>query len=179
MNEEIEYTITGRVVTDIDRAFNVAVRGVMVITTRLDNKLYGLSASWVSRSSEQPFLAKISVWKENFSRDLIKKSRIYAINYLKEGQQNLAIHFGRQSGRDVDKFLHVSYFTDITGSPILKDCLAYLDCKVIDELDSGDHTIFLAEVLSGRILCQGEALRFRRKDYVDAIANPDGPLPRE
>ena len=179
MAEEKEYTMTGREVTDIDRAFDVQVRGVVVITTRSGERFNGMSAVWVSRSSEQPFLAMASVWKENFSNDLIRQGGIYAINYLKEGQRNLAIHFGKQSGRDVGKFLHVPYFTDKTGAPILKDCLAYLDCKVIGEVDSGDHTIFLGEVLSGRVMGQGRGLEFRREDYVDAVASPDGPIPKE
>lgn len=179
MVEDKEYTATGREVTEIDRVFDVQVRGVVVITTRWGKKHNGMSAAWVSRSSEQPFLAMASVWKENFSNELIKKSRIYAINYLKEGQQNVAVHFGKQSGRDVDKFVHLPYFTDKTGAPILQDCLAYLDCKVIGELDSGDHTIFLGEVLSGKIIGKGRGLEFRRADYVNAVASPDGPTPAE
>jgi flavin reductase (DIM6/NTAB) family NADH-FMN oxidoreductase RutF len=179
MYDEKQQTRLGREITDIDRAFDVLVRGVVVITTRWDEKLNGMSAAWVSRASEQPFLAMVSVYRENFSHDLIRKSRIYAINYLTEGQQHLAIHFGKQSGRNVDKFEKVPYFIDKTGAPILKECLAYLDCKVIDELDSGDHTIFLGEILSGKVIGQGRGLQFRLTDYVDAVASPEGPIKKE
>ncbi|MBW1962890.1 MAG: flavin reductase [Deltaproteobacteria bacterium] len=167
MEDEKNCTRHGREITDIDRAFDVQVRGVAVITTSLCQKLNGMSAAWISRVSEQPFLAMVSVWKKNFSHQLISKSRIYAINYLKEGQQKLAIHFGRQSGRDVDKLKNVPYFTDKTGAPILCDCLAYLDCKVVAELDAGDHTIFLGEVLSGKVIGQGHGLQYRLSDYIE------------
>ena len=176
MTEEKACTRMGREITDIDRAFDVQVRGVMVLTTRWSEKLNGMSAAWISRAAEQPFLVMVSVYKENYSHDLIKKSGIFAANYLKDGQQNLAIHFGKQSGRDVDKFLKVSYFMDQTGAPILKDCLAYLDCRVLEELDAGDHTIFLGEVLSGRVLAEGRGLPYQLADYLDAEACPDGPL---
>jgi flavin reductase (DIM6/NTAB) family NADH-FMN oxidoreductase RutF len=176
MTEEKACTRLGREITDIDRAFDVQVRGVMVLTTRWDKKLNGMSAAWVSRAAEQPFLVMVSVYKENYSHDLIKKSRIFAVNYLMEGQQNLAIHFGKQSGRDVDKFLNVPYFTDQTGAPILKDCLAYLDCLVLEELDSGDHTIFLGEVLNGRVLAAGRGLQYQLADYLDATARLEGPV---
>lgn len=179
MAEQEEYTRLGRKVTDIDRAFDVAVRGVVIITTRWDDKPFGMAAAWVSRVSEQPFLAMVSVYKKNFSHDLIRKSRIYAINYLREGQQNLAVHFGMQSGRDVEKFRNVPYFTDATGAPILEDCLAYLDCEVVDEMDSGDHTIFLGEAVRGRVIGRGEALTFQRGDYEGAAASLQGPLPME
>ncbi len=177
MAEENEYTRMGRAITDIDRAFNVQVRGVVVLTTRWGQKLNGMSAAWVSRAAEQPFLVMASVYKENYSHDLIKSSRIFAVNYLMEGQQRLAIHFGKQSGRDVDKFLKVPYFTEKTGAPILKDCLAYLDCIVIDQMDSGDHTIFLGEALSGRVIATGRGLEYDLRDYLNASASPDGPFP--
>lgn len=175
MTEENETTRMGRPITDIDRAFNVQVRGVMVITTKWSQKLNGMSAAWVSRASEQPFLVMASVYKKNYSHDLIKSSRIFAVHYLREGQQKLAIHFGKQSGREVDKFLKVPYFTEKTGAPILKDCLAYLDCRVIDQMESGDHTIFLGEVLAGRVIAPGRGLQFELKDYLNASASPDGP----
>jgi flavin reductase (DIM6/NTAB) family NADH-FMN oxidoreductase RutF len=175
MAEEIETTRQGRAITDIDRAFNVQVRGVVVITTTWGQKLNGMSAAWVSRASEQPFLVMASVYKKNYSHDLIHKSGIFAVNYLRQGQQRLAIHFGKQSGREVDKFLKVPYFAEKTGAPILKDCLAYLDCGVIDRMDSGDHTIFLGEVLSGRVIASGRGLEFELKDYLNASASPDGP----
>ncbi len=175
MAEESETTRMGRAVTDIDRAFNAQVRGVVVITTKMGQKLNGMSAAWVSRAAEQPFLVMASVYKKNYSHDLIKSSRIFTVNYLQEGQQRLAIHFGKQSGQDVDKFRKVPYYTEKTGAPILKDCLAYLDCRVIDQMDSGDHTIFLGEALSGRVLAPGRGLQYDLKDYLDASASPDGP----
>ncbi len=175
MAQETETTRMGRPITDIDRAFNVQVRGVVVITTKWGKKLNGMSAAWVSRASEQPFLVMASVYKKNYSHDLIQQSRIFAVNYLGEGQQRLAIHFGKQSGREVDKFQKISYFLEKTGAPILRDCLAYLDCRVVNQMDSGDHTIFLGEVLSGKVMSTGRGLQFELKDYLNAAASPDGP----
>ncbi len=175
MAEETETTRMGRPVTDIDRAFNVQVRCVVVITTKSRQKLNGMSAAWVSRASEQPFLVMASIYKEHYSHNLIKTSKIFAVNYLRDGQQKLAIHFGKQSGRDVEKFRKVPYFTEKTGAPILKDCLAYLDCRVINQMDSGDHTIFLGEVLAGKVLAPGRGLQYDLKDYLNASASPDGP----
>ncbi len=177
MAQESEATRLGRAITDIDRAFNVQTRGVMVITTKWGQKLNGMSAAWVSRAAEQPFLVMASVYKKNYSHDLIQKSRIFAVNYLRQGQQNLAIHFGKQSGREVDKFRKVGHFMEKTGAPILTDCLAYLDCRIINQMDSGDHTIFLGEVLSGKIISPGRGLQFDLQDYLNASASPDGPEP--
>jgi len=175
MAQETETTRMGRPIADIDRAFDVQVRGVVVITTKWGEKVNGMSAVWVSRASEQPFLVMASVYKKNYPPDLIHNSRIFAVSYRGEGQQGLAIHFGKQSGREVEKFRKVSFFTEKTGAPILKDSLAYLDCRVINQMDSGDHTIFLGEVLSGKVIAPGRGLKFELKDYLNASASPDGP----
>ena len=162
------YTSTGREVTLIDRVFDQMARGVVVITTRLDKKLNGMSACWVSRSADQPFLVMASIWKKNFSHDLIKESGIFAINILRRDQVNVARHFGKQSGRDVEKFAQVAYRKAKTGSPILSDCLAYLDCWVVSATDSGDHTIYVGEVQEADFITRGEPLLFQRSDYLNS-----------
>jgi flavin reductase (DIM6/NTAB) family NADH-FMN oxidoreductase RutF len=140
-----EYTRSGRQVTLIDRVFDKMVRGVVVITTRLGAKLNGMTACWVSRSADQPFLVLASIWRKNYSHDLIKESKMFAINILRSDQVDLARHFGKQSGREMNKFSQVPYMTGKTGSPLISNCLAYLDCWVVNSTESGDHTIFGGE----------------------------------
>ncbi len=97
-----EITRMGRPVTDIDRAFNVQVRCVVVIAAKSSQKLNDMSAAYVIRASEQPFLVMVTVYEKNYSHDHIQSSGILAVNYLQEGKQKLAIYFGKQSGREVD-----------------------------------------------------------------------------
>ncbi len=166
--EKQEYTRTGREVTLADRVMDKIVKGVAIITTKSGEKVNGMAASWFTRVSEVPFLVMVSVWKENYSHDLIKKGGIFAINIMAKGQVETARHFGRQSGRDTNKFLNTKYEIKKTGSPILKDCLAFLDCKVFSFLEAGDHTIFVGEVLDSgfhRDDRDGEPLVYDRKDY--------------
>jgi flavin reductase (DIM6/NTAB) family NADH-FMN oxidoreductase RutF len=46
---------------------------------------------------------------------------------------------------------------------------------VISQMDSGDHTIFLGEVLRGKVIASGRGMRFDLRDYLNASASPDGP----
>ena len=162
--DEKEYTSTGREVTLTDRIFDQMVRGVVVITTRSGEKRNGMTACWVTRSADQPFLVMVSIWKKNFSHDLVKESGIFAMHVLKSDQVGLARHFGKQSGREVDKFSQVPYRSGKTGSPILANCLAYLDCRVVNSAESGDHTIFVGEVQEADFVSRGEPLLYQRKD---------------
>ncbi|HSR11752.1 MAG TPA: TIGR04076 family protein [Thermodesulfobacteriota bacterium] len=168
--EEKEFTSTGREVTLIDRVFDTMVRGVVVITTREGERVNGMSACWVNRSADQPFLIAASIWKENLTYDMVRKSGVFAVHMLRSDQVQLARHFGKQSGRNIEKFASVPYRTGKTGAPILKDCLAYLDCRVVGSADSGDHTVFIGEVQDAEIVSRGEALSFRRIDYADPIS---------
>ena len=165
--EKKEYTGTGREVTLIDRVFDQMVRGVVVLTTRLGEKANGMTACWVNRSADQPFFVMASVYKKNFSHDLIRESGVFAVHVLRKDQVDLARHFGKQSGREMDKFDRVQSRLGKTGAPILADCLAYMDCRVVNSADSGDHTIFIGEVQDAAFVSRGEALIFQRSDYLD------------
>jgi len=52
-----------------------------------------------------------------------------------------------------------------TGAPILKDCLAFMDCRVHGSLEVGDHTIFVGEILDSGFQKAGEPLIYDRLDY--------------
>jgi flavin reductase (DIM6/NTAB) family NADH-FMN oxidoreductase RutF len=58
---------------------------------------------------------------------------------------------GRNSGRDVDKF-PATGFNSVPAQhvrpPIIKECLAYLECRVVQEVEAGDHHLVIAEVLA-------------------------------
>ena len=54
--------------------------------------------------------------------------------------------------------------TAATESPILADCLAYVDCKVVDILPGGDHEIFIGEILAGEHF-DGQPLLYHAGSY--------------
>jgi flavin reductase (DIM6/NTAB) family NADH-FMN oxidoreductase RutF len=69
--------------------------------------------------------------------------------------------FGISSGRDTDKIQGLATHTGVTGSPILP-ALAWLDCRVETQMDTGDRIVYLAEVLDARIELSSEPLMFKR-----------------
>lgn len=139
--------------------------GVYVITAQWQGRLNGMAAAWVTRISADPVLVAVAIWQKNLTHAFIKGSQNFAINVLAEGQQELGRKFGRCSGRTVDKFAGVPYRPGHTGSPILQEALAYLDCRVIFEKTFGDHTLFVGEVVEEGIQHKGEPLVYRHEDY--------------
>ena len=147
-------------------AFAALVHGVYVVTTRLEDLVNGMTASWVSQVSLKPLLVMASIAPPRYSHRLIKDSGVFAINVLTSAQVDLGKCFGYKSGRQVDKFAGLDYITAATGSPILPQAYAYLDLKVVDTFAAGDHTLFVGEVVDARILHpQAQPLVFKKSDF--------------
>ncbi len=149
----------------IEKVFRQILNGVFIITTAKDDKVNGMTAVWVARSSFKPPLVSVSVGKTRYSHELIKESGVFAVNILSEKQIAHGKHFGFKSGRKTDKFKDVDYTTSKTGSPILKDISGYFDCKVFSSCDAGDHTIFVGEVIASEIYENNRPLLYKHDDF--------------
>ena len=140
---------------DISKAKKLLSHGVYVISTIHEGRVNALTAAWVARASFVPPLITISIGKTRFSHDMIMGSGVFAVNIL--GPENIETgkRFGLKTGRKTDKFEGLDYETSVTGSPILKDCIAWLDCNVVSSHEAGDHTVFIGEVVSGGVKNEG------------------------
>jgi flavin reductase (DIM6/NTAB) family NADH-FMN oxidoreductase RutF len=150
---------------EISLAQNRIIHGVYVISTALEGKVNAMTAAWVSRASFSPPLVSVSVGKTRYSHDMIIKSGIFAVNVLSKSGVETGKHFGLKSGKKTDKFQGIAYDTKATGAPILRDCTAWMDCKVVSYHDAGDHTIFIGEVLDAGILREEETLVYYKDSF--------------
>ncbi|MCK5287297.1 MAG: flavin reductase [Thermodesulfovibrionia bacterium] len=148
-----------------ENVFRKILNGVFIVTTKKGDKINGMTAVWVARSSFKPPLVSVSVGKTRYSHDLIKESGVFALNILSKKQIAQGKHFGFKSGRNTDKFKDIEYTTRKTGSPILKDSAGYFDCKVVNSCDAGDHTIFVGEVLDAEAYEDKTPLLYEHKDF--------------
>ncbi len=121
---------------DFEKAFRKILDGVFVITTKKEDRVNGMTAVWATRASFKPPMVSVSIGKNRYSHDMIKESRVFAVNILSEKQVAQGKHFGFKSGRNTDKFQDIEYTAGKTGSPILKDIAGYLDCKVVNSCDA-------------------------------------------
>jgi flavin reductase (DIM6/NTAB) family NADH-FMN oxidoreductase RutF len=147
-------------------AFKALVHGVYIVTTRLGDKVNGMTAAWVSQVSLSPLLVMVSIAPPRYSHTLIKESGIFAINVLTGEQVELAKRFGYKSGRKIDKFAGLDYLTASSGAPVLPQAYAFLDLKLVHTFTAGDHTLFVGEVMEAKILHpQRQPLIFKKSDF--------------
>ena len=119
-----------------------------------------VSAHGASIVPDRPRIS-VGLWKGNLTRDLVERSGAFAVHLLRDDQDDLVYHFGLQSGATVDKFRDIELLEGSTGSPLLRDCLAWFECRVVAQMDAGDHTVFLGDVINSEARSEGEPLWWR------------------
>jgi len=125
--------------------------GVTVVTTCAENgALKGMTASSFTSLSIDPLLILICVAKKLYSHQVLLQNQIFAVNILSEHQKYWGELFAGMHPEIEDRFSVTGYKTAITGSPILPDVLAWLDCRLYQTHDAGDHTIFIGEVVAAQ-----------------------------
>ncbi|MBI2723648.1 MAG: flavin reductase family protein [Chloroflexi bacterium] len=139
--------------------------GVTVITTAAGDQLQGMTANSVTSLSLDPVMVLICVEKTTHTHKVREESGCFTINVLGEHQEEVSRVFARRGEPETDSLRGQPYRLGPTGSPILEDCLAYLECKVADVLDGGDHSIFLGEVMHEGIVNDVKPLLFYRGRY--------------
>src|ERR687893_3106194 len=117
---------------DIPGTMRYLTHGVYVLGTRRGRQSNAMAASWVMQTSERPPCVAVAVRNDRYTHDIVLGSETFAPSVLRDDQVNVASHFGETSGEYTDKLRGVPYGLTPNGSPYLLDCLAYLDCRVMD-----------------------------------------------
>jgi flavin reductase len=120
--------------------------GVTVVTTDGEAGSHGLTANAFASLSLDPPLVLVAVDKRAATLEYLKKNLCFAVSILRLEQEAVSTRFATPGPKD---FSDLNIITAETGSPILADCLAFLDCRVYDILPGGDHDIFVGEILAG------------------------------
>lgn len=117
--------------------------GVGVITTALDGEPYGMTANSITSVSLDPVMILVCFHREARTAAAVKRSGHFAVNLLREDQEDLSRHFS-EPGEDRFEGVEIEY-TD-TGTPLLPGCVGYLLCRVAQVVEAGDHDVVLAQV---------------------------------
>ena len=133
--------------------------GLYICGVRDGEEMNGFTASWLMQSSFKPPLVVNCVKQDSGSHEMIEKTKVFAISFLEEGQKELAKQFFQPKRRVGNKFEEVEFYEGAeTGCPIIKDSLGYIECKVVGQVDKGDHTVYVGEVIGSGIHREGKQL---------------------
>jgi flavin reductase (DIM6/NTAB) family NADH-FMN oxidoreductase RutF len=132
-----------------------------IVTSTDGSTINGLIVAWITQVSIEPPLMAVCLGLKKYTRELVDRSGVMAINILAQDQADMVAAFGYRSGREIDKFEGVRYRPGVTGSPILENASAYLDCRVTESLEAGDHRLYVAEVIDCDLLSEKPRLAYQ------------------
>jgi flavin reductase (DIM6/NTAB) family NADH-FMN oxidoreductase RutF len=147
-------------------------REVWLVTAQAGPRRGGLIATFVSPATIVPDLPRLLVGlaRQHHTWELVEASGAMALHLLGEDHLEWVWRFGLESGRQRDKLEGLPVRTGSTGSPLLDGAIGWLDCRVEARLDGGDRTVYLAEVVEGRVTHFAPPLTSRR---LMELAPPD------
>jgi flavin reductase (DIM6/NTAB) family NADH-FMN oxidoreductase RutF len=122
------------------------------LVTSLDKngKPNAMGVAWATRTSLEPFLMLISIDHRRYSHEGILMHKEFVLNYPSQDQADAAWICGTKSGRDGDKIkLAGLKLVDSVAVkvPTIEGVTVAFECKVVDHFDTGDHTVFVGQVV--------------------------------
>ena len=145
--------------------------GLYVLITSDGEKQNGCIVNTVQMLTDNPKRITIYVNKANYSEQLLRKTGVFNVSVLTESTPfDTFKQFGFQSGKDVDKFQGMDLPKTENGLFYLTQSVnAVLSGKVIDALDYGTHTLFVAEVTEAKTLSSESSVTY---DYYQNHIKP-------
>ncbi|WP_330204656.1 diflavin flavoprotein [Cyanobacterium sp. Dongsha4] len=134
----------------LDKALGRLCGGLYIITAMKGDVSSAMLASWVIQAT--PLGVAIAVAKDRAIESLLKVGDKFVLNVLEEDNyQGLMKHFLKRFAPGQDRFEGIKTYQSSSGSPILAEALAYMECQVESRQDCHDHWIVYSKVENGRV----------------------------
>ena len=143
--------------------------GLFVLTAKQDGKDNGCIINTVQQVTSDPMRISVTVNKANLTHDMVLSTGEFNVSVLTEDAVFWIFqHYGFQSGRDVDKFANLPEARTANGIRFVEGCTnAVLSGKVIETVDCGTHTLFIADVTEAKVLDNAPSVTYQY--YFDHI----------
>jgi flavin reductase (DIM6/NTAB) family NADH-FMN oxidoreductase RutF len=147
---------------ELRRVMGHFATGVTVITTQdQDGNPNGLTANAFMSLSLNPPLVLISVDKSAQCYACFNLQNGFTVNFLSEDQEEVSRRFATKG---IDKFAGLQWHSGENGAAILDAALGYVECKITQCYDGGDHTIVVGEIVNANAT-DGRPLLFFKGKY--------------
>lgn len=113
-----------------------------------------IAVAWLIPLSIQPPLIGMSIRPARYSYNLIQQAGDFVVNVAPYEIAEQVLFCGRRSGRQVDKFEATGLTpaqAHLVRSPIIEECIAHLECCVVNDIETGDHHLVVGEVLAASV----------------------------
>jgi flavin reductase (DIM6/NTAB) family NADH-FMN oxidoreductase RutF len=148
---------------------------VLVVTVDAQGKVDIMPAGWAMIASGKPPMFAVAVGHTRYTHEMIAQAKEFVIAFPSPGMEKATLYCGTHSGRDVDKTAQTALQTvpaKRVKTPLLKGAAINLECRLDSATRSGDHTVFVGEVLASHIEESVEKHLVNFGDNHFAVARP-------
>lgn len=138
--------------------------GLYVVTSLQDGQPLGFVGSFAMQMGFDPPAICIGVGKERAPLSAIRASGRFALSILDDQSRGLMASFFKKYPEGGSPFDELALLDTPGGLPVLEKALAWLDCRVSGEFETGDHVVVFGEVTGGELMRQGDSSVHLRKD---------------
>jgi flavin reductase (DIM6/NTAB) family NADH-FMN oxidoreductase RutF len=149
---------------DLRKLMRLFPSGVCVVSVALDGQRVATTIGSLVSLSLEPPLVGISVGRELALHELLRTAEAFGVSMLRGDQAELAAHFAR-GVPPLFLWDGVAVKDGVTGAPLLADALAWIECRLWERYDAGDHSIFVGEVVAVDEGEPGAGLVYREHGY--------------
>ncbi len=163
------------------QAMSRLASGVTVVTTSRGTERFGLTASSFVSVSLDPPLVLVCISRALHAHAVMAESRAFAVNLLSIHQLEVGLRFAGLKRDLTERFEGVESVPGVTGSPLLVDSIASLDCRLHAAHPGGDHGIFVGEVVQVRLWRDEPPLLYHDRlwaklEHLPSVEAPKEPL---
>lgn len=137
---------------DKKTALRMIPYGLFVLTGQAeDGRVAAATVNWVTQASFDPPLVAVGVKVGSGAHAIIREAGAFALNVLGKGQQDTAVVFFKPVEREGNSIGGEIFRSGNAGAPILENCPAHIECRLVGTRSGGDHDIFVGEVVDAEV----------------------------
>lgn len=122
-----------------------------LVTTLFRARHNVMTAGWLLPLSLDPPRLGLAVHPGRLTHEFISRSESFALSIPTLDLLNAVHRCGLESGRDGDKFTSAGLTpadASVVEAPLVAECVAHIECGLVERLTLGDHDLFVADVLA-------------------------------
>ncbi len=142
--------------------------GLYAIGVRSAEEANAFTANWLTQCSFEPPMLALAVENTGRSVALMREAGAFSVNFWGAAQRREAARLARPAARAPRKLAEFSQRPGETGAPLLTDTLGYLECRIVEARVTGDHTLFVGEIVAAGLFGEGELLDLKKAGFTYA-----------
>ena len=162
-------------VGEIQERFREVMRrcaqGVTIVTFFMDGKPHGITVSSFTSLSMNPPLVMLAIAKDIPSHEWLVGSTGFGVSILAHDQAWLSERFAGRDTLTKNRFEGVEYEEGEMGIPMIKNAVAWIECRRWRTYEGGDHTILVGEVVNARVVREDMPLVYYNRNYTYPAIN--------